>query len=210
MTSTPDNSLLPEFESVKDYDEEILWTGKPKLLPYILNGIGPFLFTLLIAICWISFTNNFMKASGTAPFPLIWLGGLVPLVFGSFAFLNRLLSYRNTAYAYSNKRIMIRTGFIGTDFKTVDYDKIVEMEVRVNVIERMNNVGTIRFFSGSTQTDDGHTTKTYDKWIAIENPYEVFKLVKQTAVDIKTDYNYPNALRPETNPGHKTKYDRKD
>jgi hypothetical protein len=39
---------------------------------------------------------------------------------------------------------------------------------------------------------------------------EVFKMVKQTSVDIKTDYNYPNALRPETNPGYKTKYDRKD
>src|SRR5262245_60860640 len=150
MNPTPDNNLLPEFESIKDYDEEILWTGKPKFLPYILNGIGPLFFTLVIAICWISFTKNFMKTSGNDTFQLIWLGGLLPLAFGTFTFLNRLLSYGNTAYGYSNKRVMIRTGFIGTDFKTIDYDKIVEIEVSVNAIERMDNVGTIRFFSGRT------------------------------------------------------------
>ena len=73
----------------------------------------------------------------------------------------------------------------------------------------MYNVGSIRFFSGRTQTDEGNTTKQFDCWFAIENPYEVFKLVKQTSVDIKTDFNYPNAMLPETNPGYNTKYDRK-
>lgn len=104
---------------------------------------------------------------------------------------------------------MMRTGFIGTDFKTIDYDKISDIEVNVNVIERIFNVGTVRFFSGRTQTDEGNTTKLYDKWISIKDPYDVFKLVKQTTVDIKTDFNYPNAIRPETNPGYKTKYERK-
>jgi hypothetical protein len=71
-------------------------------------------------------------------------------------------------------------------------------------------VGTIRFFSGRTLTDEGNTTKLYDTWTAIEDPYQVFKLVKQTSLDIKTDINYPNALRPETNPGYQTKYERKE
>lgn len=104
---------------------------------------------------------------------------------------------------------MMRTGFIGTDFKSIDYDKISDIEVTVNVVERAFNVGTIKFFSGRTQTDDGVTSKLYDRWEAIPNVYEVFKKVKQVSVDIKTDYNYPNALRPEINPGYNTKYDRK-
>jgi len=101
---------------------------------------------------------------------------------------------------------MFRTGFIGTDFKTIDYDKISDIEVTVNLIERMYSVGTIRFFSGRTQINDGNTTNLYDSWNAIENPYEVFKMVKKTSVDIKTDFSYPNALRPESNPGYNTKY----
>ena len=70
-------------------------------------------------------------------------------------------------------------------------------------------VGTIRFFSGRTKTDEETMTKLYDSWEAITDPYEVFKHVKKTSVDIKTDFNYPNALRPEINPGYNTKYDPK-
>lgn len=56
------------------------------------------------------------------------------------------------------------------------HDKISDIEVTVNFVERAFNVGTIRFFSGRTETNDGVTSKLYDKWEAIANPYEVFKL----------------------------------
>lgn len=210
MSSTFDKNLLPEFDSVKDNDEEILWTGKPKFIPYVFRGLGAGLFTLAFGIVWILTTINIKSDDGSSVSPFFWLFGLLPLLQGLYVFLNRLLSFSNTAYGYSNKRVMMRTGFIGTNFKTIDYDKISDIEVTVNIIERMYNIGSIRFFSGRTQTDEGNTTKLYDVWSAIENPYEVFKMVKQTSVDIKTDFNYPNALRPDTNPGYTTKYDRKD
>jgi hypothetical protein len=210
MSTLFDKNLLPEFDSIKDNGEEILWIGKPKFIPYIFSGIGAGLFTLAFGIAWLLTTMNFKSDEGNDTSPFIWLFGLFPLLQGLFVFLNRLFSYSNTAYGYSNKRVMMRTGFIGTDFKTIDYDKISDIEVTVNAIERMYNVGTIRFFSGRTQTDEGNTTKLYDIWCAIENPYEVFKMVKQTSVDIKTDFNYPNALRPEINPGYKTKYNREE
>lgn len=212
MSSTFDKNLLPEFDSVKDNDEEILWTGNPKFIPYIFSGLGAGLFTIAFGIVWVLFNYNIKpdNVESGSGWNYFWLFGLIPLLQGLYVFLNRLLSFSNTAYGYSNKRVMMRTGFIGTDFKTIDYDKISDIEVTVNIIERMYNVGSIRFFSGRTQTDEGNTTKLYDVWSAIENPYEVFKMVKQTSVDIKTDFNYPNALRPDTNPGYKTKYDRKD
>jgi hypothetical protein len=210
MSSRFDKNLLPAFDSVKDSDEEILWTDKPKFIPYIFTGIGAGLFTIAFGIVWLLVSINFKGDGGTNGSPFFWLFGLIPLLQGLYVFLNRLLSFSNTAYAYSNKRVMMRTGFIGTDFKTIDYDKISDIEVTVNVIERAYDVGTIRFFSGRTKTDEGNTTKLYDNWTAIPNPYEVFKMVKQTSVDIKTDFNYPNALRPEINPGYKTKYERNE
>ena len=135
-----------------------------------------------------------------------YLFALIPVAVGLWSFLKRLLSYTNTFYAYSDKRVMMRTGFIGTGFKIIDYDKISDIEVKVNFIERIYNVGTIKFFSGRTQKNDNGTTKLYDNWDSIPNPYDVFKRVKEVMVDIKTDYNYPNALRPDTNPGYKTEY----
>ena len=206
MSSRFDRNLLPEFESIKDHDEEIIGTVKPKFIPYMFSGAFIGLFSLLFGIVWLFMALNAVNDGNNSFF---WLFGLFPLFQGIYVFFSKLFSYPNTLYAYSNRRVMMRTGFIGTDFKTIDYDKISDIEVNVNIIERMYNVGTIKFFNGRTETNEGNTTKLYDSWSAIENPYEIFKLVKQTSVDIKTDFNYPNALRPESNPGYKTKYEKK-
>ena len=207
--STPfDRNLLPEFESVKDADEEILWSGKPRFIPFIFSGLGVALYTLLFGAVWVITSLN-VPHQDDGMGRWFWLFGLVAMAQGFFPWINKVLSFPNTVYAYSNKRVMMRTGFIGTDFKVIDYDKISDIEVTVNLLERMYNVGTVRFFSGRTKSDEDSTSKLYDTWTAISDPYGVFKLVKQTSVDIKTDYNYPNALRPDTNPGYKTKYEKK-
>lgn len=210
MTSTKEKELLHEFESIKDDKEEILWTGKPKFIPFILANFSGGVFIILFSFIWIIANRNWGTSNGNEAGSYFWLFGLLPLVFGLLAFLKRVFSFSNTFYSYSDKRVMMRSGFIGTDFKTIDYDKISDIEVTVSVLEKMYNVGTIKFFSGRTQTEEGTTTKLYDSWSAIENPYEIFKMVKQTSINIKTDFNYPNALRPDINPGYNTKYNPKE
>jgi membrane protein YdbS with pleckstrin-like domain len=208
MSTLFDKNLLPEFDSVKDDDEEILWVDKPKFIPYAITGLAAgFGIVIFVAISYLMIKNTTDNngVSGNS----FWLFTLIPVVFFLWSFLQKLFSYSNTSYAFTSKRVMVRTGFVGTDFKSIDYDKISDIEVTVNAIERAFNVGTIRFFSGRTQIDDGVTTKLYDRWEAIPNVYEIFKKVKQVSLDIKTDYNYPNALRPETNPGYNTKYGRR-
>lgn len=210
MASTNDKELLPEFESIKDDKEVILWTGKPKFIPFILANFFAGIFIILFAIVWVFANRIWWTNNGNETSAYFWLLGLLPLIVGLLGFLKRVFSFSNTAYSYSDKRVMMRSGFIGTDFKIIDYDKISDIEVTVSVVEKMYNVGTIKFFSGRTQTDEGNTTKLYDSWSSIENPYEVFKLVKQTSVNIKTDFTYPNALRPDKNPGYNTKYEPKE
>lgn len=209
MTSINAKDLLPDFESIKDDQEQILWSGKPKFIPFILTGILGGLVTTGFALVWVYAAMNWTKNGDNIMSNYFWLFGLIPVAAVLFAFLRKVFSFSNTAYSYSDKRVMMRSGVIGIDFKTIDYDKISDIEVTVSLIERIYNVGTIRFFSGRTQTNEGNTTKLYDSWIAIENPYEVFKMVKQTSVNIKTDFSYLNALRPDTNPGCHTKYEPK-
>lgn len=184
MVSKNDKDL---FERIKDDKEEILWTGKPKFIPFIFTSVLGGIIIIGFAIVWLLTARNWGSIGNNNTPSYFWLFGLIPLVAVLFTFLKKVFSFSNTAYSYSDKRVMMRSGFIGTDFKTIDYDKISDMEVTVSVIEKMYNVGTIRFFSGRTQTDEGNTTKLYDSWSAIENPYEVFKMVKQTSVNIKTD-----------------------
>ncbi|MBZ5857314.1 PH domain-containing protein [Flavihumibacter profundi] len=208
MASKFNRNLLPDFESVRDDEEEILWTAKPKFIPYALTGLAVGFGIIVfggISFAMIKSATGMDNSIGSSFFIM----AAIPIIFFLWSFLQKIFSYSNTSYAFTNKRVMMRTGFIGIDFKSIDYDKISDIEVTVNVVERAFNVGTIKIFSGRTQTDDGVTSKHYDRWEAIPNVYEIFKKLKQVSVDIKTDFNYPNALRPEINPGYNTKYDRK-
>lgn len=205
MTPIPNKKLLPEFDGIKDDNEDILWTDKPKFIPYAITGLSFGVGVFIFVGMYYAMTKNIKNEDGTTGLFSFWFAG-IPIVLFLVSFLNKIFSYSNTSYAFTNKRVMVRTGFLGTGFKIIDYDKISDIEVTVNFIERAYNVGTIKFFSGRTESNDGITTKIYDKWEAIDNPYEVFKQLKKVSVDIKTDFNYPNALRPETNPGYGTKY----
>lgn len=198
-------NLPTQFEQVLDKEEKIIWIGKPKFIPFLTSGL-PFLGLGIIWFCidYFGFIRNMDSLS-------IDIGVVIPFFllhlfpfWGSVLNMFRLvLVYNNTYYTYTNRRIMMRSGFWGTDFKAIDYDKISDIEVNVNPIEQMFNVGTVEAYSGRDNSKGG---REYDKFIAIENPYEVFKMIKQISVDVKTDYNYPNALRPEKNPGYKTEY----
>lgn len=193
-----DKKIPPAFEAVKDDDEVVYWAGKPEFVPFILRAV-PFLL--------LGFVIEFVgKNKGNVGGP----GFLVPTSFFLYAAilytLYLFLVYGNTCYGYTNKRLMMRSGFFGIDFKMIDYDKISDIEVNVNPIENLFGVGTIQAFSGRT-TEKG--ARVYDKFISISNPYEVFKHIKEVSVDVKTDWNYPNALRPEENPGYHTHYNPK-
>lgn len=206
MTMLLDTKSLARFEPIRDKDEEIYWVGKPAFVPFIITGIPFLIFGLLWgAFDYFGFIRHMNKmpndfAGFAIPFFALHL---LPFWLSILNMLRLFLVHGNTYYAFSNKRLLARSGFWGTDFKTVDYDKISDMEVNVNPIENMFGVGTIQAFSGRT-TSKG--AKIYDRFIAVANPYEVFKRIKEVSVDIKTDWNYPNALRPEENPGYGTKY----
>jgi uncharacterized membrane protein YdbT with pleckstrin-like domain len=128
---------------------------------------------------------------------------------GSLLNMIRLvLIYRNVSYAITTKRVMLRSGFFGIDFKAVDFDKIQNIEVNVGPLEKMYNVGSIRIFSGEAASTKNGMRSLYDTFKAIENPYAVFKQLKQVSMDIRSDLNYPNQLRQEENPGYNTTYKR--
>jgi membrane protein YdbS with pleckstrin-like domain len=207
MTTQFDQNIPADFEAILDKDEKILWLEKPVFIPYILTSIWKNLFLLLFGVGYISaliLNHDFATKRDGSPEYFLWILSCIFLFGGILGILKAFLNFSNTAYAYSSKRVMIRSGFIGTDFKTIDFDKIANSEVNVNIVERIYDVGSVNFSTGET-TSKGELVN--QKFTSIKNPYQVFKMVKQIGVDIKTDYNYPNALRPEKNPGYKTTYD---
>ena len=43
-------------------------------------------------------------------------------------------------------------------------------------------------------------------FLDIENPQEIYSRLQKIVLDIQTDIEFPNALRPDENPGYNTKY----
>jgi hypothetical protein len=204
-----DASLPQAFQAVRDKDEQFLWVGAPAHVPFLVNGIPLFVFGCIwAAIDYFGFIRHMGGPHGiplgfAIPFFAIHL---FPFWAGVLNLVRLFLVVDNTFYALTNKRLMLRTGFWGTDFKAIDFDQIVDLEVNVNPIEAAYGVGSIRAYSGA-MTRRGRPA--FETFVGISQPYEVFKQIKEATVDVKTDWNYPNALRPSVNPGYQTRYDKK-
>lgn len=201
-----DPKLPPEFEAVTEPGEKILWTGRPVFWPFVLHAIPILCFGLLWGLMDLGILGHAVATTkGHSAFPLIPFAILHSFpAWGSISYAVYLvLVYGNTVYAYTNRRLLMRSGVIGMSFKSVDYDTVQELDVNVGVIDRLFGTGTVRAYAGRN-TSKG--ARIYDQFVSIANPYEVFRAIKGVEVDVKTDWKYPNALRPAVNPGYQADY----
>ena len=100
---------------------------------------------------------------------------IIPLLFT----ITHLVSYKKTYYAYSNKKLLIKSGFIGDDYKVLDIDEVGSLDVVVNFFDKLSNkveTGQINFNSPSSPK--GRNGEIQFGFFAIENPYEVYKEIK--------------------------------
>jgi Bacterial PH domain len=203
-TMTPQEPMpAPAFAAICEPGEKILWSGKPMFWPYVAHAVP----VVLLGVAWGAGELGLLPpAFYLVSRHLLRAPALLRLLPAAICILHGLgvaLAYVNTAYAYSNRRLLIRSGVIAASFATADYDGIRELDVTVGLIERLFGAGTIRAFSGRM----GRGGKpAYDQFVSIANPYDVFRALKQVEVDVKTDWKYPNALRPAANPGYATDY----
>lgn len=103
---------------------------------------------------------------------------------------------KNLEYAITDKRIIIRSGVIGIDFKFINYTEIDSVNVKVGFIDKIFKVGDI-YINSSVNSG-----VLWD----VSNPYGIARALQKVTTDIKSDIHYPNALRPDSNPGYKTGY----
>lgn len=199
-----------EFRDILDTNERVIWSDKPNLLVHLASGI-PF---LIIGILWgimdMFFIGNMMFSDGGPIFgflSIFMLLHMIPLWLGVGNMLRLIFVYRNTFFCYTDKRVIIKTGFLGVDYKTKDFYNIGNVEVNVGPLENAFQVGTIRIDEEIVHSGK-HSRRTGNRLYGIQKPYEVFKSLKEIVMDIKTDINYPNEFRPETNMGYNTKYDK--
>lgn len=186
-------------------NETILWQGKPKLSAFFWNR---FFQTLPFVIIW--------GGIDVLIFSLVWSTGDigVRIFICCFMALHALpvwlwlknvfttkIVFDNTYYFVTDKRVLLRDGCIGYEYKNIYYQNIKDLHLSVGLIDRMLGVGDIHIHVHDEANGKGKHTI-----IDIENPEHVFALLQRATRDIATDICYPNALRPGTNPGYHTSY----
>lgn len=204
-----DFSTAQLFDQVRDPNETVLWAGRPAFLPFLASGV-PFLILGVIWFCIDFFGFIYPMLTGERHTPSGFAGFMIPFFalhlfpfWGSLLNMLRLaLVHKNTAYAITTRRAMFRGGLWGISYESVDFDRITDLQVDIGPLEKSIGAGTIRI----STTGASANASIGKNFVGVANPYEVFKEIKKVSLDVKTDFEYPNQLRPETNSGYKTAY----
>ena len=185
--------------------ESILWRDKPDKKAHIAAAV----FKMLpIAILWLCIDLGFIIGisigMSRGSIPIAILGFIVPFFLLHLApvwiwvagIMKSVAELKNLEYIFTDKRIIIRSGIIGIDFKFLYYNEIESVNVKVSLTDKIIRVGDIYVNAKSS------AAVLYD----LHNPYNLGTKLQKIVQDITTDINYPNALRPDYNPGYNTKY----
>ena len=110
--------------------------------------------------------------------------GVILLIF-LLTILLMSIYYRNVYYGYTNKRIVIRKGIIGVDYKSLDIDMIGASTVNVSILDKLlrKNTGTITFGSMASPMVASSGMVTNFVLAHLENPYEIYKEIKNYISD---------------------------
>ena len=187
--------------------ETILWRGKPQKKGFIATRC---LTMLPIAVIWLVIDLQIiLQAFGGGgelmliPFfalhlmPVwIWLGSAVTSV----------RRWKNTMYYATNRRIIIQGGFLAVNETSVYYKDIRNVQIRVGFLDKLFGTGDIIFDDGCYHHNRRSRNMPMHMIEDLEDARQVYGRIQKIVLDMQTDMEYPNAYRPEHNPGYGTDY----
>ena len=153
-----------------------------------------YLFAFLMLFRVIKVVDEVTGEPTFALFPAIFLiiFGSIPLTIAIITVVRQFAIYKNTYYAVTNKRVIMRTGAIGVDYKSLNIDAILSVDVNVGPIDRMikPNTGTIVFGNAMNSNVPTNGNASYNRYmqfafIAINNPYDTAKEIKSIIDEFK-------------------------
>lgn len=204
MTEDFENS---QHRPVLAAGEMVLWQGKPKRGAFIATKS---LTMLPIAVIWLILDLNII-------IPAIsegeMLGFLIPFftlhLMPVWIWLGSTITagrrWKNTHYYVTNRRIILQSGFLAVNEESLLYTGIRNAKVRIGLLDKLFHTGDIVFDNGHVEF--GNEKKvSYPVMEDLDNSHEVYNRIQKIIMDIQTDIEYPNALRPSENPGYHTDY----
>ena len=217
------NYAKSELELMVGSDEKILWKGKPNKRCFILEGIfNPMLpFALVWLLIDSVFITAFVGATWTSQVPTIvvvlptifFLLHLMPvwIYLGGALFVFR--KYKHTEYIITDKGVYTSGGLFSYTCNMKPFTELARVNIHRGIIDQIIGVGDVVLTSNNLADLYSSSIRSSRRSLNvgtiiedIKEYREVFEIIKKLQEDIYTDTMYPNALRPEENPGYRTKY----
>lgn len=200
--------MSKEIQAILEPKEQIIWQDviNRKVITFylfislaIVTGISFFFFSQET----ISYTSKNVTqsiAGSTVGLAFFLVGVIVSL----FSFFSNFIKI----YTITNKRVLIKSGLIGTDFNSIYFTEVKTANVNVGLIDKIFSVGTVNIdtgkikmiTSGSDNNKQSRTQTDYDKLLHINNPYEVYKYF-QTTLTGRQESLYSGRADKENNSG---------
>lgn len=186
--------------------EAVLWKGKPKRGAFIASKT---LTLLPIAVIWLILDMNFILTafSGgemmTFLIPFFALH-LMPVWIWLGSTLTAGKRWKNTYYYVTNRRIIIQGGFFAVNETSLFYKDLRNTKLRIGLIDKLFHTGSVEFDNG--MIINNNRQQRVQRLENLEDSQNVYNRIQKVILDIQTDIEYPNALRPEENPGYNTQY----
>jgi len=152
----------------------------------VLSSVIGVIIIAIIFFVIFNFGSSLAKLSASTHTNITFVVGLEFLIFfiiALFPLIVRILQYKYIFYALTNSRILIQVGFIGRDFKSINYDKIQEATVVVGFVDKFFGTGTVSVTTAGMQlvaTRRGAYT-LIPRLQYVKNPYEIMKEIKKLA-----------------------------
>lgn len=193
-----------EIELVLESEEKVLWQDVMNRKVIIFN----FLLSLGLILAFFAYFMtgkiSFEISSGlNSKLPYYILLAVVLLtVWG-------LVASYVTRYVITNKRVLIKSGIIGTDFNSVYFTEIKSANVNVGLIDKIFGVGSINIDTGKLETVTSGTGEhqrtsvrtAYDRLQHINNPYEIYKILQESLTE-RQESLFSGRADKENNPDY--------
>lgn len=161
---------MNEINQILEPKEKLFYDSNPVYKPYLLSSlIAAIIFSAIIGVFAFAFSKSIIIGI------IILIAGIV----GGIILAN--MAYSRTHYAITNKRVIIQSGIIGRDYRSIDYDRMQNISVDVGPLGVMFKVGSIKIFTGELQSTGGKNPQLkpkYDMFKYISEPYNVLKTLQ--------------------------------
>ena len=174
------------FNDIIEKDEKVIKVFKPQKNRFWWGLVLHALMITLGVGLWLSLIMPGILAGdelfASFIFILLAIYAIVVLLVLIFVIIFGGIAYRNRFYAYSNKRILIRSGVIGVDYSTLEFQAMTATIVKVSFLDKLlgTKTGTINFGSPSSPVGagSGKAGNLYS-FRCIEKPYDTLKEIKE-------------------------------